>query len=51
MGDKDHITRHKEKYNTLAEKAREIGYKVGMSFEGQTEVHSSFDMPCASYSY
>ncbi|MCI4376133.1 hypothetical protein PGIGA_G00184770 [Pangasianodon gigas] len=28
MGDKDHIMRHKEKYNTLAEKAREIGYKM-----------------------
>ncbi|KAK3554073.1 hypothetical protein QTP70_019188 [Hemibagrus guttatus] len=28
MGDKDHIVRHKEKYNTLAEKAREIGYKM-----------------------
>lgn len=28
MGDEDHITRHKEKYNTLADKAREIGYKM-----------------------
>ncbi|XP_053477906.1 alpha-2-macroglobulin receptor-associated protein [Ictalurus furcatus] len=28
LGDKDHIMRHKEKYNTLAEKAREIGYKM-----------------------
>ncbi|KAI5617507.1 alpha-2-macroglobulin receptor-associated protein, partial [Silurus asotus] len=28
MGDKEHISRHKEKYNTLAEKAREIGYKM-----------------------
>jgi len=28
LGDEDHIMRNKEKYNTLAEKAREMGYKV-----------------------
>uniref|UniRef100_A0A8C2D7Y4 Low density lipoprotein receptor-related protein associated protein 1 n=1 Tax=Cyprinus carpio TaxID=7962 RepID=A0A8C2D7Y4_CYPCA len=28
LGDKDHIMRNKEKYNTLAEKAREMGYKM-----------------------
>ncbi|XP_065121529.1 alpha-2-macroglobulin receptor-associated protein [Paramisgurnus dabryanus] len=28
LGDEDHIMRNKEKYNTLAEKAREMGYKM-----------------------
>lgn len=28
LGDKEHIKRNQEKYNTLAEKTREIGYKV-----------------------
>lgn len=28
LGDEEHIMRNKEKYNTLAEKAREMGYKV-----------------------
>ncbi|KAL7878140.1 hypothetical protein SRHO_G00047830 [Serrasalmus rhombeus] len=28
LGDKEHIVRHKEKYNNLAEKAREMGYKM-----------------------
>ncbi|KAA0722139.1 Alpha-2-macroglobulin receptor-associated protein [Triplophysa tibetana] len=28
LGDKDHIVRSKEKYQTLAEKAREMGYKM-----------------------
>lgn len=27
-GDKEHIKRNQEKYNTLAEKTREMGYKV-----------------------
>lgn len=28
LGDKEHIKRNQEKYNTLAEKTREIGYKM-----------------------
>ncbi|KAL1023924.1 hypothetical protein UPYG_G00049030 [Umbra pygmaea] len=28
LGDKDHILRNKEKYNSLAEKTREMGYKM-----------------------
>uniref|UniRef100_A0A8C2AAD6 Low density lipoprotein receptor-related protein associated protein 1 n=1 Tax=Cyprinus carpio TaxID=7962 RepID=A0A8C2AAD6_CYPCA len=28
LGDEEHIMRNKEKYNTLAEKAREMGYKM-----------------------
>ncbi|XP_041838739.1 alpha-2-macroglobulin receptor-associated protein [Melanotaenia boesemani] len=28
LGDKDHIKRNQEKYNTLAEKTREMGYKM-----------------------
>ncbi|KAJ8411073.1 hypothetical protein AAFF_G00181080 [Aldrovandia affinis] len=28
LGDKDHILRNKEKYNNLAEKTREMGYKM-----------------------
>lgn len=40
MGDKDHITRHKEKYNTLAEKAREIGYKVGINIGTNEHTHA-----------
>ncbi|MEQ2294778.1 hypothetical protein AMECASPLE_007262 [Ameca splendens] len=28
LGDKEHIKRNQEKYNTLAEKTREMGYKV-----------------------
>lgn len=28
LGDKEHIRRNQEKYNTLAEKTREMGYKV-----------------------
>lgn len=28
LGDKEHIQRNQEKYNTLAEKTREIGYKM-----------------------
>ncbi len=33
LGDEDHIMRNKEKYNTLAEKAREMGYKVELQTE------------------
>lgn len=29
LGDKEHISRTKEKYNNLAEKTREMSYKVG----------------------
>lgn len=28
LGDKEHIKRNQEKYNTLSEKTREMGYKV-----------------------
>lgn len=28
LGDKEHIKRNQEKYDTLAEKTREMGYKV-----------------------
>lgn len=28
LGDKEHIKKNQEKYNTIAEKTREIGYKV-----------------------
>lgn len=28
LGDEEHIRKTQEKYNTLAEKTREIGYKV-----------------------
>ncbi|XP_062852388.1 alpha-2-macroglobulin receptor-associated protein [Trichomycterus rosablanca] len=28
MGDKEHVMRHKEKYDTLAEKTRDMGYKM-----------------------
>lgn len=28
LGDKEHIRKTQEKYNTLSEKTREIGYKV-----------------------
>ncbi|MEQ2217360.1 hypothetical protein XENOCAPTIV_006711, partial [Xenoophorus captivus] len=30
LGDKEHIKRNQEKYNTLAEKTREMGYKRGL---------------------
>lgn len=30
LGDKEHIKRNQEKYQTLAEKTREMGYKVRM---------------------
>ena len=29
LGDQDHIKRNQDKYNSLSEKAREMGYKVG----------------------
>lgn len=34
LGDKEHIKRNLEKYNTLAEKTREMGYKVGRASSG-----------------
>lgn len=33
LGDKEHIKRNKEKYNTLSEKTREMGYKVSRDKE------------------
>uniref|UniRef100_A0AAY5KBI7 Low density lipoprotein receptor-related protein associated protein 1 n=1 Tax=Esox lucius TaxID=8010 RepID=A0AAY5KBI7_ESOLU len=35
LGDEEHILRNKEKYNNLAEKTREMGYKVGKGDWGE----------------
>lgn len=31
LGDKEHIRKTQDKYHTLAEKTKEIGYKVGIT--------------------
>lgn len=36
LGDKEHIRKTQDKYHTLAEKTREIGYKVGATLRHQS---------------
>lgn len=37
LGDKEHIRKTQDKYHTLAEKTREIGYKVGATRRHQSD--------------
>ena len=50
LGDKDHIKRNQEKYNTIAEKTREMGYKVRRDNRGVYWLYSTFcnQTPCRS---
>lgn len=43
LGDKEHIKRNKEKYDTLAEKTREMGYKVSQNKEVLLAFNMLFD--------
>lgn len=43
LGDKEHIKRNKEKYDTLAEKTREMGYKVSKNKEVLLAFNMLFD--------
>ncbi|KAG9275647.1 alpha-2-macroglobulin receptor-associated protein [Astyanax mexicanus] len=45
LGDKEHIMRHKEKYNNLAEKAREMGYKMKKHLQDITNKLSQNGLP------
>lgn len=43
LGDEEHIKRNKEKYDTLAEKTREMGYKVSRNKEVLLAFNMLFD--------
>ncbi|KAK1791909.1 hypothetical protein P4O66_013887 [Electrophorus voltai] len=45
LGDEEHIMRHKEKYNNLAEKAREMGYKMKKHLQDITNKISRNGLP------
>lgn len=43
LGDKEHIKKTQEKYDTLAEKTREIGYKVRRRNANTTQLLTTAD--------
>ncbi|KAL2097422.1 hypothetical protein ACEWY4_006629 [Coilia grayii] len=45
LGDKEHIMRNKEKYNSLAEKTREMGYKMKKHMQDLTNKISRDGLP------
>ncbi|XP_012692384.1 alpha-2-macroglobulin receptor-associated protein [Clupea harengus] len=45
LGDKEHIMRNKEKYNSLAEKTREMGYKMKKHMQDLTNKISPDGLP------
>lgn len=48
LGDKEHIIRNKEKYNSLAEKTREMGYKVGRAHSTVAILHFTHFSPVSA---